>query len=339
MRERKNTQKIDFVILWLDGNDPEWQAEKKKYDASCSDDRPQRYRDWNLLRYWFRGVEQFAPWVRKVHFVTWGHLPDWLNREHPKLHIVRHEDFMPSWALPVFNCNSLEVNQHRISNLTEKFVYFNDDFFLIDKVTPEIFFRNGVPRDMLALQPVIANPLNPVMSYHYLNTSILVSRHFDKRTQMRRMPGKYFKIGYPPMYFVYNLLELAFPQYTGFYTVHGPSPFLKSTFEEVWEKEREELEATTRQRFRVAEGMTQRVFREWQKQKGEFYPANLHREFKYLDASDISKKNLDVITRQKKKIICINDSDHPFDFEMHKCAYQNAMAVILPEPSSFEVYS
>ena len=36
------------------------------------DDRKERYRDWDLLRYWFRGVERFAPWVRRIHFVTWG---------------------------------------------------------------------------------------------------------------------------------------------------------------------------------------------------------------------------------------------------------------------------
>jgi hypothetical protein len=63
--------------MWVDGSDLNWLAEKKKYSPKQeNDDRPQRYRDWGLLRYWFRGVEEFAPWVRTVHFVTWGHLPD-----------------------------------------------------------------------------------------------------------------------------------------------------------------------------------------------------------------------------------------------------------------------
>ena len=26
-------EKVDFVILWVDGNDPEWQASKAKYTA------------------------------------------------------------------------------------------------------------------------------------------------------------------------------------------------------------------------------------------------------------------------------------------------------------------
>ena len=55
----------------------------------------ERYRDWDNLQYWFRGVEQFAPWVRENSFVTWGHLPKWLNTEHPKLHIVKARRFHP----------------------------------------------------------------------------------------------------------------------------------------------------------------------------------------------------------------------------------------------------
>ena len=86
---------IDFVILWVDGNDPDWQAEKSRYQSEKEDDSNtvNRYRDWNLLPYWFRAVENFAPWVRKIHFVTWGHVPKFLQLDNSKLHIVRHDEF------------------------------------------------------------------------------------------------------------------------------------------------------------------------------------------------------------------------------------------------------
>ncbi len=90
--------KIDFVIIWVDGSDVEWKKERAVYDKSIKDDADNgdhRYRDWNNLKYWFRGVEKFAPWVRKIHFITWGHLPKWLDISHPKLHLVRHEDYIP----------------------------------------------------------------------------------------------------------------------------------------------------------------------------------------------------------------------------------------------------
>ena len=81
--------------MWVDGSDPAWLDEKKKYTPTEeADDRDERYRDWNLLKYWFRGVEKYAPWVRKIHFVTWGHVPSWLDTDNDKLHIVKHEDFI-----------------------------------------------------------------------------------------------------------------------------------------------------------------------------------------------------------------------------------------------------
>ncbi len=90
---------IDFVIIWVDGSDVSWQKEKASF--SGEDKRPSKYRDWGLLRYWFRGVETFAPWVNRVHFVTCGHLPEWLNTEHPKLHVVKHADFIPGNIFPL----------------------------------------------------------------------------------------------------------------------------------------------------------------------------------------------------------------------------------------------
>lgn len=104
---------IDFVILWVDGNDENWINEKKKYEkekGKNDDARVVRYRDWNNLQYWFRGVEKFTPWVRKIHFVTWGHIPQWLDTSNPKINIVKHTDFIPKEYLPTFSCYPIELN-------------------------------------------------------------------------------------------------------------------------------------------------------------------------------------------------------------------------------------
>ncbi|HEV5290838.1 TPA: Stealth CR1 domain-containing protein, partial [Streptococcus pneumoniae] len=52
---------IDFVVTWVNGNDPVWREEKKKYEVL--DGRPTlndetRYRDMDLFQYWFRAVEK-----------------------------------------------------------------------------------------------------------------------------------------------------------------------------------------------------------------------------------------------------------------------------------------
>lgn len=330
-------EEIDFVIMWVDGSDPEWQKEKRKYSAdSAEDDRPQRYRDFGFLRYWFRGVENFAPWVRKIHFVTWGHLPDWLDVNHPKLHIVNHKDYIPADYLPAFSSRPLELNLFRIDGLSERFVYFNDDMLLINKTGPEEFFKGDKPVDMLALQPVVANPENSIMSRTYINMSILISKYFDKRTQMKKHKGKFFSPKYPLMYFGYNVLETVFPLYTGFYTVHGPSPLLKSTCRTVWDKEYEYLDEVCRHKFRNNDDVNQYIFREWQKQTGEFVPANLHRNYCYLNVGTELDKADSVIRNQKRKMICLNDSDKDFDFEVAKDTLCSALEAIMPNPSSFE---
>ena len=61
---------IDFVVLWVDGSDPKWISKKSKYTQSdCTEGNTiARYRDWDIFKYWFRGVEKYAPWVRKIHW-------------------------------------------------------------------------------------------------------------------------------------------------------------------------------------------------------------------------------------------------------------------------------
>lgn len=328
---------IDFVVTWVDGKDPAWRKEKAKYDGSAAeDDSEERYREWDFFRYWFRSVEKFAPWVRKIHLVTWGHVPSWLDTSNPKLHLVKHSDYIPAEFLPTFSSTVIEQYMHKIEGLSERFVYFNDDMFLLAPIKQEMFFEGEKPVDMLAFQPVVANPANPVMSYHYLNTSMILSKYFDKRENVKKQPGAYFKLGYPPLYFFYNFLELAFPLFTGFYTVHDPSPFLKSTFETVWEKERENLEMAARERFRSKNQISPYLMREWQKLSGNFVPRNLHKVFAYHSISEDNRKLTEFIRKQKKPLICINDTYHGARFEEIRNEIIEAFETILPEVSSFE---
>ena len=126
---------IDFVISWVDGEDPEWISKRNSYkEENDADVRSERYRDFGTLKYLLRGIDSYAPWVRKVYLVTEGHLPEWLNKDCDKLEVVRHEDFMPAEVLPTFNSNAIEMYLHKIPGLSEKFVYFNDDMVILKKL-------------------------------------------------------------------------------------------------------------------------------------------------------------------------------------------------------------
>ena len=55
--------KIDLVIPWVDGNDPEWQVLKNTYMESENlreiGDPGIRYQSWDNLQYIFRGIEKY----------------------------------------------------------------------------------------------------------------------------------------------------------------------------------------------------------------------------------------------------------------------------------------
>lgn len=331
--------KIDFVITWVDGADSAWRKEKSRYtgeEDKASDEREERYRDYGLLKYWFRGVEKYAPWVNKIYFVTWGHIPSWLDTNHEKLVIVNHKDMIPDEYLPTFNSNAIEMFLHRIPELSEQFVYFNDDVFPIAPLKPTDFFEKAKPCDMLAFQPVVANADNPTMSYIYLNNILTLAKHFDKRQNVKAQRGKYFKLGYPPLYFFYNLLELAFPRYTGLYTIHGPFPFLKSTFEKVWEKEADVLKHTAMQRIRSKEDVSIYLMREWQKLEGNFEAKNVQKHLAYYNLGENDDRLCREIQQPKHKVVCINDANTKIDFETTKQSLDEAFLSLFPKKSKYE---
>ena len=123
--------KIDFVVTWVDGGDPIWQAKKAKYSGAVDTSKNsmnsvKAYRDWGTFKYWFRGVEKFAPWVNKVYLVTDQQKPSWLDINSEKLVLVDHTEIICNDYLPVFSANPIESNIHRIPGLSEHFVFFNE---------------------------------------------------------------------------------------------------------------------------------------------------------------------------------------------------------------------
>lgn len=329
---------IDFVILWVDGNDPEWQQEKSLYedDKQSSteniDNNQIRYRDWDNLKYWFRGVETFAPWVNKIHFITCGHLPDWLDVNNPKLNIVKHSDYMPKEALPTFNSNAIELLIHKIEGLSEKFVLFNDDLFLIDEVTPGDFFKRGKPCNSMALMPIIPNSKRK----HYKtisNNMAIINKHFNFKKSVSNNLTKYLSLKQGKYIFkTYPLL--LYNEFVGFANFHLTISYLKSTFEEVWTLEEEKLNQTVYSRFRDYENnVSHWLFNYWQFAKGDFYQKKV--DFG-VNMPINGKRVSDIIINQKYKMIGLGDSDHVDNFEELKKQIIDSFEKILPEKSSFE---
>ena len=301
---------IDFVIPWVDGGDPEWRREKAVYSEAVKDaplarwvDGEQRYRDWGLLRYWFRGVEKFAPWVNRVHFIIWGHLPPWLNADHPKLHIVNHRDYIPEKWLPTFSSRCIELNVHRIEGLSERFVYFNDDMYLTAPVKPTDFFRKGLPCDSAIISPIHLKQ-NGVRAE--INAMYMVNEFFRKRDVLLKDPLKWFSPRYGAA-LVRTLTQLPFGLFTGFYIHHLPVSYLKSTFEEVWGRIPETLVRTCSHRFRDDGDVNQWIMQFWQYCTGRFMPRNPKIGTMYEGAVHADAAVRD-IADARVKMLCWNDA-------------------------------
>lgn len=328
---------MDFVLTWVDDSDPEWIAEKRKFSGEKNyGNSVVRFRDWGNLHFWFRGVEKFAPWVRKIHLITCGHFPKWLNLEHPKLHLVRHDEFMPSENLPTFNSNAIEIYIHRIPSLAEKFVLFNDDMFITDYVKPSDFFVNGLPADQAILNAFI--PLNAFSDMDFNNVKT-INRHFDLRKVFRKNFPKWFSFNYGVLSF-FGLINLIFLFWNGvsrFRSPHLPIAYLKETFAKVWLAEPERLHQTGLSKFRSSSDLTQWLFRYWQLMTGKFHPANaLGKQFDFVGDSTQNLAIYKAIRQQKHKVVCLNEFDDRIDFTLEKKRLIRAFEEILPQKSAFE---
>lgn len=141
---------IDYVLPFVDGSDPEWAAQHKIWAAKYGrkeDGGAVRYADFGLLRYVFRAIDRFLPWIHQVHLIVASpsQVPHWINQE--KVHIVYHADIMPQSILPTYNSSTIEMFLHNIEGLADHFIYANDDMYLLQPMQPEDFFtEDGFPK-------------------------------------------------------------------------------------------------------------------------------------------------------------------------------------------------
>lgn len=146
---------IDVVIPWVDGNDP---AHRARRIAAMGGDSAfnlpdvggdTRYAQMGELRWVLASINRFMPWVRRIYIVTDRQRPDkeldWVSQriDNPiEVEIVDHTTIFgnDSDLLPTFNCASIETMLWRIPGLSERYIYFNDDTFVMAPMSPDEWF-------------------------------------------------------------------------------------------------------------------------------------------------------------------------------------------------------
>ena len=136
---------IDAVITWVDGSDKEYKKKIEKH-LSTSTNYKKQYLQANEIEYCVKSILRFAPFVRRIFIVTDNQKPSFKGLENlivrNKVKIVDHKEIFKGYEkyLPTFNIRSIDAMLHRVEGLSETFVYFNDDVFLINNIREEDWF-------------------------------------------------------------------------------------------------------------------------------------------------------------------------------------------------------
>lgn len=218
---------IDVVYTWVDNSDVNW---LKKYQETLRNFHgktsglhaldPARFTNHNELYYSLIGIKKYMPWVRKIHIVTdeqTPKLPNHINTEN--IYIVDHKQIIDSKYLPTFNSHVIEAHLHNIPNLSENFIYFNDDVFTARMLPQEHFFRhNGIASIFVSPKKLSVNKVLTPTLYASLNSSDLLYKDYGTK--------------------IVNPL------------VHTYIPLKKSVYSLVWSKYRELIYSFLNNRFR-----------------------------------------------------------------------------------------
>jgi hypothetical protein len=304
----KNTGDVDFVVLWCDGSDQvfaqnrvywEEQIEQKagrKLDENGTS--PCRFRNNDELKYVFRSIETYAPWIRLVFLVVDNQLPSWLNTAHPKLRIVNHTDFIPEEYLPTFNSRVIESFLPNITELGEKFLYANDDMVLGNYVSEDFFFDDG--------RPIVR-----------LSHQFLKGRNLYSKTVAR----------------MYDLIAEKYPcaKITQRYPHHNIDSYLKSAFTKCIQRFQKEYDTCRKNKFRVFNDM-QRII------VGLDGIANgtaVWKRTTLLESVCVNVGKSSRNIKNKPKMFCINDTEGASIEDKQKAV--ELFEEYFPHKSSFEL--
>lgn len=291
---------MDLVLAYVDGNDPQWQADYAEYVGG----KPlgKRFRDWGTLPFLLRGVERNMPFVQRVFLVVAreSQVPAWVDRS--TVRVVLHRDFIPERYLPLFNASSIELFLPRIPDLGERFLYFNDDIFPVLPLQEGDFFVDGKPAKGYAKQ------------LFALGAFQRLSRNADRlacRVSLQRPGPGYLR-----------------PQ-------HCCTPLRRSECLKILERVERELPALV-SRVRADGNVNQYFFSDVLLREGK--AVNRRLSCRHFSLAATSPGRLDAfLANPDRKLVCINDVEMSKSrFDLLRKTLLSALSRRFPTPSRFE---
>lgn len=237
---------IDAVIAWVDGNDPRHVEKRNRYreDQSVHAEatRSTRFDQSGEIYFCIASILKYAPFVRKIWIITDDQRPAMIDEfaraglcSPDKIEIVDHKTILSGYEqyLPTFNSLVIESAMYRIPGLADRFIYFNDDFFLNRPQTAEDWFTDDGP---------------------VIRSSLLSTRASKFKTKLRAFLRRItFRPPNTKPSFARNQEAAAarFGMYDEYWAIgHHAHPVRKKTLEDYYSEHPDLLEAQFQYRFR-----------------------------------------------------------------------------------------
>jgi len=149
---------IDAVLTWVNGEDKTWQKKINQYLEKKIDFKQKkqsvRYNSIGEIDISIQSIIKFAPFIKNIYLITDNQKPETFkqlktlaNAQNINFSIIDHQVIFKGHEenLPTFNSRSIESMIFKIPNLSEHYIYFNDDFCLMRNTKPTDFFIDGKP--------------------------------------------------------------------------------------------------------------------------------------------------------------------------------------------------
>lgn len=286
-REEVINDDIDIVITWVDSSDSKWLEMKEYYKNNSSklcDNSDIRFPNKSFssteLYYCVSSINKYLPWVRKIFILTcFNQSPEWVD-QFPNVKIIDHTKVIPNEYLPTFNSRAIECYLHKIPNLSEKFIYFNDDCYVAKYLKKKFFFKNNFP--------ITTGKLRELPFYYRSNFLKNIYSNFP----LFRQGKKVIISGNILNYELLNKNKIVSPS-------HVALPLTKEIMKYINKEFRNNVEITSRSKFRSVDSLRVTYL------ASNFTPYLSKYGGDKKVMSMIGIKNLNEVKDQK--LICIND--------------------------------
>ncbi len=281
-----------------------WFTEYKKYVSGPVgwSNNATRFRDWETLRYQLRSIERYMPWIRNIYIVmsiSESQIPEWLNTENERVHIVWDWEIVPREYLPIFNSNVIDLYIPRIEGLSERYLYACDDYIVMRGQNPEDYFSENSIRLQIG---------------HYKFVDWAYSRTIINSGQLICPEYTYKKDGY----------------YHGLYCNHAIVPHFKSENLLIMKKYQREIEGSL-SRFRESKNLTWLIYPLSLMMKGLLQEGGIVVNYNAL-TDENSIRNLNF---KDCDVIVLND-EYQDNYFTGKRLLMSRLEEVLPGKSKFE---